>query len=546
MLQLILSPPPFDAVVVGSGATGGWAAKRLTKVGLRVALLEAGKKTTAIDFTEYNSVQDGTFSHPSPQIRSERPIQSICYACREPKHHWFVNDFENPYHQIKPYRWIRMRVLGGRLLGWEGHSYRMSNLDFKAASHDGYGDDWPISYEDLIPYYEEVERYLGITGKPENIPHLPDSIFLSTESDNLTASVIRDTIARKFGRVVTPARLAVMTRSYDCKQTCYYCGPSEDGHYVASHFSSPWNALADAAKTGRLTLITEAIASHILMKDGKAVGVAYIDRDTRASREVRAKLVILCASTLESTRLLLNSNICNSSGVLGRYLMDHIWGGGATGVVERGTNDLCVDSRQRHRVYVPRFRNVQKKLTDGFIRGYGLQGKSILDFGSDNPEKEEHHAAREAHWKVQLMSFGECLARKENFVEIDRDRLDAWGIPTLKIRAGWSQNELDIWYDAAIQAAEMLEAAGLRDLTLAERPSVPGGCIHEMGTARMGNSPTNSVVTAYCQAHDVPNVFVTDGACWVSSGCQNPTLTMMAITVRACDYITREYSKLVY
>jgi choline dehydrogenase-like flavoprotein len=545
MLQLLLSRQPFDAIVVGSGATGGWAAKQLTQAGMRVAILEAGHKTTATDFTDYQTKQDGTFSAPSAAIRSDRPIQSSCYACREPKHRWFVNDFENPYSQIKPYRWIRMRVLGGRLLAWEGQSYRMSNLDFKAASHDGYGDDWPISYEDLLPYYEEVERYIGITGKPEYLSHLPDSIFLSTTKDNLTASVIRNSVETKFGRVVTPARLAVMTRSYDSNQPSHCCSPSEDGHLVVSHFSSPWNALADAAKTGRLTLITEAVASHILMKEGKAIGVAYVDRATQASREVRAKLVMLCASALESTRLLLNSNICNSSGVLGRYLMDHIWGGGAVGVVETPPTESNFDSFGRHRVYVPRFRNVKDKQTDGFIRGYGFQGKSILDRGSRNSQNPGPRAAEEARWKIRLSSFGECLARKENFVEIDQKQLDAWGIPTLKIRADWSQNELRLWRDARVQAAEMLQAAGLKHVTLTERPSVPGVCVHEMGTARMGNSSKSSVVNKFCQAHDVPNIFVTDGACWVSSGCQNPTLTMMAITVRACDYITSEYRKLV-
>jgi choline dehydrogenase-like flavoprotein len=542
MLQLVKSTRPFDALVVGSGATGGWAAKQLTQSGMQVALLEAGERTTATDFSDHDRRRERPFFGPSSEICFQRPIQSSCYACREPKCHWFVNDLENPYHQVKPYRWIRMRALGGRLLAWEGESYRMSNLDFKAASYDGYGDDWPISYEDLIPYYEKVERYIGVTGRRENLPHLPDSIFQSDAVANPMGTVLRDSVRTEFGRLVTPARLAVMTRSSDSSQACYYCGPSKEGRLVPSYFSSPWIALTDAAKTGRLALITNAVVSHILLNNGKATGVAYVDRVTRIWGEVRAKIVVLCASTLESTRILLNSDICNSSEVLGRYLMDHIFGGGAVGTVEDVPEPLA-DSDQCHRFYIPRFRNVKEKTTHGFIRGYGFQGRSTLEASLEKVEKESTRAVGAARWTVGLQCFGECLARKENFVEIDRNRFDTWGIPILRIQADWSQNELRLLRDASAQGAEMLEASSVRHITVTRQARVPGLCIHETGTARMGNNPKTSVVNKYCQVHEVPNIFVTDGACWVSSGCQNPTLTMMAITVRACDYIVREYSK---
>jgi|HubBroStandDraft_2_1064218.scaffolds.fasta_scaffold00397_5 choline dehydrogenase-like flavoprotein len=542
MLQLVRSTEPFDAIVVGSGATGGWAAKKLTEAGMRIGLLEAGTKTTDVDFTDYHIGRTGSWSPPSSGIRAARPIQSSCYACREPRHRWFVNDLENPYCEVKPYRWIRMRVLGGRLLGWERQCYRMSNLDFKASSHDGYGDDWPISYEDIVPYYEEVERYLGVTGISERLPQLPDSVFVSGTNENLTAKFLRDSIRTKFGRVVTPARLAVMTSNYESDQACYYYDPSKWGRPTISHFVTPWSALTDAAKTGRLALMTDAVASHIVIKDGKAIGVGYVDRETHAWREVRGKLVLLCASTLESTRILLNSKICNSSGMLGRYLMDHIHGGGASGVME-GVTGPTVDSHQRGRVYIPRFRNVRGKFTNEFVRGYAFQGKSLPNLSEQRMQEDTNRLPRANRWTVVLSSFGECLARQTNLVEIASDGLDAWGIPTLKIQAEWSENELKIWRDACVQGVEMLRAAGAKEIKVAERPSIPGLSVHETGTARMGFNSKTSVVNQYCQTHDVSNIFVTDGACWVSSGCQNPTLTMMAITVRACDYIVREYLK---
>jgi len=544
MLQILKRPELFDAIVIGSGATGGWAAKKLTEAGMQVVLLEAGETTVESDFTEYNGAREPRFSRPTPEISAQRPIQVSCYACRKSKYKWFVNDFENPYTQVKPYRWIRMRVLGGRLLAWERQCYRMSDLDFKAASRDGYGDDWPISYQDLVPYYEEVERYIGVTGIPEHLSQVPDSIFspIATTRTNFSSAILRDSIREKFGRVVTPSRLAVMTHAQNKSQRCFYWTKSLTGRFELSHFSSPWTALSDAASTGRLTMVTNAVASKILMNGGKAIGVVYVDRLTGASQQIRSRIVVLCASTLESTRLLLNSDICNSSGKLGRYLMDHVFGGGAIGTIEVKINEISADSYQRHRVYIPRFRNLTEIATNNFIRGYGFQGESFLDNEAQNGREGSSHG-RAGRYKVRLRSYCECLAREGNFVEIDRSYTDKWGIPILKITADWCDNDLGLWRDACAQAADMLEAIGAAHVRMPQQLSLPGLCVHEVGTARMGKNPKTSVVNRYCQTHDVPNIFVTDGACWVSSGCQNPTLTMMAITVRTCDYIVREYSK---
>jgi len=545
----------FDAVVVGSGCTGGWAAKKLTEAGMKVALLEAGPEVTPRDFTEHVEPYQLKYRGHSPRIAERRPIQSKVYACRESNYHWFVDDIENPYTtpKDKPFYWIRMRVLGGRSLSWGRQSYRMSDLDLKAASHDGYGEDWPISYDDLVPYYEEVERYIGISGQAEGLPQLPDSVFLPPMEMTCGEKILREAVMKKMGRTVTIGRVAVLTRPHNGRAACHYCGPCEQGCITYSYFASLFTTIKAALATGRLTLITDAVASHVVMDrtTGKAAGVAYIERKTRVPREVRARVVVLCASTLESTRILLNSapgGLANSSGTLGRYLMDHIYRGGATGEMPMlKAKPWYGPPRRPNGIYIPRFRNVDRPMTNGFIRGYGYQGWSRPEFAFDAPGfgSEFKRAVREkARWVIGLGLWAECLARWENYVEIDPERTDAWGIPTLKIHMSWSDNELRLYEDARQQAAEMLEAAGAKNIqTYGDEPSVPGFCIHEVGTARMSADPKKGVVNGFCQAHDVKNLFVTDGACWVSIGCQNPTLTMMAITARASDYIIDRYRK---
>jgi choline dehydrogenase-like flavoprotein len=554
MTQIQRSPEMFDAIVVGSGATGGWAAKQLTEAGMKVAVLEAGPKITPRDFTEHVEPYQLKYRGNDPHILKRRPVQGLVYACRESNQHWFVDDIENPYTtpKEKPFHWIRQRVLGGRSLSWGRQSYRTGDIDFKAASRDGYGDDWPISYADLKPYYERVERYVGISGQEENLPQLPDSIFQPPMEMTCGEEVLRDAVKQKMGRVVTIGRVAILTKPLNGRQACHYCGPCEQGCVTFSYFSSPFTVLKDAAATGRLTLISDAVASHITMdrSTGKASGVAYIDRTTRTPREVRAKAVVLCASTLESTRLLLNSapgGLANSSGVLGHYLMDHIYGGGASGTMPMlRANPWYGPPRRPNGIYVPRFRNITSTTTNGFIRGYGYQGGSSPQFAFDAPGfgVEFKNAVREkGTWAINLGVWGECLARRENFVEIDKNRVDAWGIPVLRIEMSWGDNELKLFEDARQQAAEMLEASGATNVRVTGRPSVPGFCIHEIGTARMGSDPKTSVLNGFCQSHDVRNIFVTDGAAWVSSACQNPTLTMMAITVRACDYLVDQFKR---
>ena len=544
----------FDAIVVGSGATGGWAAKKLTEAGMTVALVEAGKKITPKDFTEHKQPWDMPYlGMAREQILKDRPIQGTCYACTEYNYQWFVSDRESPYTTTadKPFCWIRQRVLGGRSMSWGRQSYRMGPLDFKAKSHDGYGDDWPVTYEEMVPYFEEVERYVGISGSVENLIQLPDSVFLPAMPMTCGELVLRDAAIKKMNRVVTIGRVAVLTKAQNGRQACHYCGPCERGCVTASYFNSVTTTIPDAMKTGRLTLLTNAVAANIVMADGgKAKGVRYIDAETKDERIVNGKIVVLCASTLESTRLLLNSNICNSSGVLGHYLMDNICGGGAQGTLPMSGGRPWAGMPSRpNGIYVPRFRDVDQKITEGpkgkFIRGYGYQGGSSPEFNFAAPGfgKTYKEGIHRAQWGVSLGVWGECLARMDNVVEIDGERKDAWGIPVLKIAATYGDNDKALYHDGQQQAAEMLEAAGAKNVEIDGENAVPGSCIHEIGTARMGTESKNSVLNKYNQAWDVENIFVTDGAAWVSSGCQNPTLTMMAVTVRACDYIAKEYAK---
>ena len=542
----------YDAVVVGSGATGGWVAKTLAEAGMQVALLEAGHRTTEAEFTEHLLPYDLKYRGKSPEISRNRRIQSMKYTCRESNFEWFVDDVRNPYTfpADKPFQWTRGRQLGGRSLTWARQSYRLSRLDFSAASHDGYGEDWPVTYDEMEPFYETVERYVGISGEPLGLMQFPDSVMQPPMGMTCGEKHFRDKVNARFDRHVTIGRAAVLTRPLNGRQPCHYCGPCEHGCVTHSYFSSVWTTVADAEATGNCRVLTDAVVSHVTTdtNTGLASGVAYFDRLTRAPREIRARAVVLSASTLESARILLNSGdgFCNSSGVLGRYVMDHMYGGVSGVLPVREHRKWSGAPRRPNGLYLPRYLNVDRAHTDGMIRGFGAQMRNGSSYGSPSSiaripgfGAEFKRAAVESQdwWRFSLGTSSECLARHENYVELDPSVKDAWGIPALRMNVTWSENEMRLFRYSADAGEEMLLAAGAEDIRRIEQPRWPGGATHEVGAARMGRDPRKSVLDRWNRAHDVRNLLVTDGAAFVTIGCVNPTLTMMALARRASEHL---------
>ena len=557
----------YDAIVIGSGATGGFAAKELTERGMRVIVLEAGRKLDPMkDFTEHKWPYEMKYRDNLNQqylYRERQPIQSKCYACNEYGHQFFVDDKDNPYttEQSKPFDWIRGRQVGGRTLMWGRQSYRLSDYELKAAGRDGFGEDWPISYADLAPFYDRVESFVGISGSSENLAQLPDGKFLPPMNMTCGEWQLKKAIEKKWtSRRLTIGRAAILTQNHKGRAKCHYCGHCERGCTTGSYFSSPVATLPAAMKTGRLTLRPNAVASHIIVdtNTGKAKGVGFVDQLTRRSFEVFSKVIVLCASTIESTRLLLNSatrqhpaGLGNTSGVLGHYLMDHTYAISVGGVVPGLENyPYAFDDGRNNGIYIPKFRNVTEP-TSKFLRGYGIQGTvqrgmlpttmgSIPGFGEAYKKAVRESKDAPPFW---LGAFGEMLPRAENRVTINKDVKDAWGIPVAHIDCKHSDNERAMARDQFESLSEMAHEAGFEVHFGNQRLGTPGLCIHEVGTARMGDDPKKSVLNKFNQSWDVKNLFVTDGAAFVSQGCQNPTLTMMALTVRACDYIVDQHKK---
>ena len=550
----------FDVIVVGSGASGGWAAKRLSEAGVNVALLDCGRVQGDEAFSEHTPQYALKYrNRADDEIRRTRPVQKDCYACMEYNYQWFANDLEEPYTTApdRPFSWQgRLRVIGGRTNVWGRQSYRLSDLDFKAKSYDGYGEDWPIGYDDLAPYYDIVEEYVGISGQAEGNPALPDGRFLPAMPMTCAETQLRERVKAKLGRTVTIGRTANLTRPVNGRAACHYCGPCERGCVTHSYFNSAFTTVADALKSGRTTLIPNAMAYKVLMDPAanRASGILYIDRVTREPREVHARAVVLCAQALESVRILLNSatpayaaGLANSSGALGHYLMDHHSGAGAVGEFADLSQVPSEGGAQRpNGIYVVRFRNTADETRrKDYLRGFGYQGWGGVGFRFDAPGYGQSYKTAitqaSSPW-LTLAGFGETLARFENFVEIDPGgTVDTFGIPVLRISMAFGDNERAMMKDMAASAVEMLEAAGARRTfpQIPDKP-VPGWGIHEAGIARMGADPRTSVLNQYCQTHDVKNLFVMDASSFVSIACQNPTLTIMALAVRSSDYLKEQ------
>jgi choline dehydrogenase-like flavoprotein len=552
----------FDVVVVGSGASGGWASKRLSEAGLKVALVDAGRMHGDEDFREHKPAFTLKYRDRAPEwIRASRPVQSQLGSCNEFTYDWFCNDLDEPYTTPPdmPFSWQgRLRVVGGRTNVWGRVALRLSDLDLKAASHDGYGDDWPLSYKDLAPYYDIVESYVGVAGRAEGLDQLPDGNFQPDMGLNCSEVQFRTQVKEKLGWTVSPTRTANLTRPLNGRAACHYCGPCDRGCVTHSYFNSVFTTVADALRSGNCTLIPNAMAYKVLMDTdrNRAKGVLYIDRNTHEPHEVHGRAVVLCAQSLESVRILLNSantqypnGLANSSGVLGHYLMDHVFvGGGAMGEFPDLPGKASMDGPNRPcGIYVARFRNLRKgPRSKNFIRGYGYEGAGETNFnwaaaGFGDAYKT---ALRTSVNTLGIGGFGECLARWENYIEIDPNVVDAFGIPVLHIHMKYGENERGMIQDMSDSAAQMMEAAGAKNIRPFSVPDrVPGFAIHELGVARMGNDPKKSVLNQFQQTHDIKNLLVADAAGFVSSACQNPTLTIMTLCVRSCDNLMEEMKR---
>ncbi|HYC50299.1 MAG TPA: GMC family oxidoreductase [Gemmatimonadaceae bacterium] len=547
----------YDAIVVGSGIAGGWAAKELTERGLRTLVLEAGGPVDPnVDFAEHVQPWQMHFRGLGDRkaLARDQPIQRRCYACDEVGHQFFVNDNENPYTTPDgaPFNWLRGRQVGGRSIMWGRQVYRWSDLDFEANARDGHGNDWPIRYRDIAPWYSHVERFIGVSGAREGIAQLPDGEFLPPMAMTVVERDAREKIAGKFGgeRMMTIGRAAVLTQNHNGRLACHYCGPCERGCVTNSYFNSIGSTLPAARRTGRLVLRPHSVVAQVLYDPGRgrARGVRVIDARTRHEMEFTSRIVFLCASAIESVRLLLNSKterfpdgLANSSGTLGRYLMDHHFGSGANGTYP-GFTDRRTTGRRPNGIYIARFRNVTTAHKD-FLRGYGMQGGSGRSGWGRGSGRAGHGAAFKQSliddlgpWTFGASGWGETLPHAENRVTLDPTVTDAWGIPAAHIDVRWRENELAMEKDMSVAMAEMLDAAGCTEIRQHGSSNPPGHCIHEMGGARMSRTPDEGVLNQWNQAWDVKNLFVTDGACMASSACQNPSITYMALTARAAAH----------
>ncbi len=551
----------YDAIVVGSGISGGWAAKELTEKGLNVLVLDRGRPVEHIkDYvTEHSNIYDLELRSYKPRelYDEEYPVQQHNHVFSELTRHFFNNDKQNPYdyNEDNPFYWLRGDVVGGRSLTWGRQAYRFSALDFEANSQDNHGVDWPIRYEDIKDWYSYVERYIGVSGQKENLPQLPDSEFLPPMQLTKVEQVMKERLAQKYtDRLLTIGRCAILTQSHNGRAPCHYCGPCHRGCMTGSYFSSQAVTLPAAIKTGKLTLRAHSVVEKLHYDNAtkKVVSVSVIDALTKEKTNYHADLIFLCASTVASTQILLNSvsdefpnGLANSSGVLGHYLMDHTIGISAMGTIPGFEQSYHFGNRPNG-TYIPRFKNLGKQDAP-FLRGYGYQGWGFrTDWRSNHENKEgfgkdfKQSLEQPGAWGVGLIGFGECLPRYDNHMTLSKDKVDRFGIPQVVFNFHWSKNELDMRDDMAKEAKEMLEASGAINITTSTHIHPGGGAIHEMGTARMGKDPKTSVLNKYNQAHDVANLFITDGSCMTSASCVNPSLTYMALTARAVDYAVKQ------
>ena len=551
----------YDAIVVGSGISGGWAAKELTERWLDVLLLERGRNVEHIK--DYANATKAPWEYPhrggrTQDMAKRYPVLSRDFPLNEKNLDWWASDEDSPYTEVKRFDWFRGYQVGGRSLMWGRCSFRLSDIDFEANAKEGIAADWPIRYADIAPWYSHVERFAGIAGSKEGLPQLPDGEFQPEMPLNCAEAIFAERLATRYGgrRRLISSRTANLTRPLPGRSPCQYRDACWLGCPCGAYFSTQASTLPAAMATGRLTLEVFSIASEVLYdRDARrATGVRVVDALTNETVDHKARVVFLCASTLNSTWLLLRSatdvwpgGLGSSSGELGHNLMDHHFRAGAEGRID-GLEDKYYYGRRPNPSYIPRYQNLFGDKRP-YLRGFGYEGgasrqswsRAVAELGVGGGFKDA--MAAPGQWTIGATAFGEMLPNRANTVTLDETRKDKWGLPILKIDCATGENERLMRLDMMTDMAEMLSSAGMRDVATFDNGYFPGMGIHEMGTARMGRDPKSSVPNAHNQVWDAPNVYVTDGACMASTACQNPSLTYMALTARAADHAVREINR---
>jgi len=560
------SPNSYDAIVVGSGISGGWAAKELCEGGLKTLVLERGRHiehgdypTASLDPWDYEDTGSGESAlreKLTPAELADYPKQSRTgYTTNRSHVHHFVKDTEHPYEEVPGTRfdWMRGYQTGGRSLVWGRQSYRWSDIDFEANKREGIAVDWPIRYADIQPYYDKVERYIGVSGMAEGWEALPDGEFEPPMDFNAPEKHFREQTKAKFDdRIVTIGRTAHLTgqagRPEQNRSSCVYRNRCMRGCPYGAYFSSNASTLPAAERTGNLTLRPYSIVAEVVRDEqtGLATGVRVIDQETKEEHVFSARIIFLNASAVGSTSILMQSgDWANESGQLGNNMMDHHFRVGASAGVE-GFEDVYYRGRRANGFYVPRFRNLGGKTNKDFLRGYGYQGGASRENWSRGvrelaygPEFKDQLFAPGA-WRIGMTAFGEILPYEDNTMRLMDDDLDAWGLPKVVFSTTIRENELKMREDMAVAGAETLEAAGFKNVNTYDGGYGIGLGIHEMGTARMGHDPRTSVLDKWNRVHACKNVYVTDGACMTSASCVNPSLTYMALTARAAEHAVKQ------
>ncbi|MDA9811448.1 GMC family oxidoreductase [Flavobacteriaceae bacterium] len=557
----------YDAIVVGTGISGGWAAKELCEKGLKTLVLERGPMVKHVE--DYPTMNNDPWDYKTGDVITQETKKTqgkqsrTGYTTTESNKHFFVDDVKHPYNETNRFDWMRGYHVGGRSLMWGRQSYRLTDFDFTANLQDGIAVDWPIRYKDLAPWYNHVEEFIGVSGENVGLPQFPDGNYLKAMEMNCVEDVLKSSMSEKYDdRILTMGRTAHITEGSKPglgRSNCQYRNRCMRGCPFGAYFSSNSSTLPTAEATGNMTLRANSVVHEVIYDADtkRATGVRVIDAETKEVYEFNAKVIFLCASAIPTTSILMQSKsesfpngMGNDSGELGHNIMDHHLGVGASGRFE-GFEDKYYTGRRPNGVYIPRFRNIGGNTNrKDFTRGYGYQGGASRGNWSDSIAEMAYGAAfKEAvttpgDWRMGLGGFGEILPYHDNKMTLDYENLDQWGLPTVTFDATIKENELNMRKDMQQQAAEMLENAGFKDVRGYDRDYAIGLGIHEMGSARMGRDRKTSVLNANNQLHDVPNVYVTDGAAMTSAGNVNPSLTYMALTARAANHAVEELKKM--